>query len=587
MSKLLSVNVGLPREIEWQGRVVRTGIWKRPVPHRIFARRLNLDGDGQGDLQGHGGEHRAVMVYQTDAYRYWEKVLGRNDLEHGQFGENFTVEGLLDDEVCIGDRYRIGSAIFEVTQPRVTCYRLGIRMDNPQMPALLVSHRRPGFYFRVITEGEVGAGDEIQKVADGAGRMTVAEIDSLLYLPNRDPRRMAIAVGIPALSSGWKGSFEELLKADEKGIHNGDAGLTSATPSPPAWNGFRMLRVVAVHPETSEATSVVLESADGSTLPAALPGQYLVLRLYPDQASRPVVRSYSISGASDSGRYRISVKRDAGPGSKYIVDAVQTGDMLEISAPRGEFVLRPGTRPVVLLSAGIGVTPVLSMLHSLASSAARSPREVWWLHAARNAKEHVFAQEARQLLNSVSGSHSVIAYSKPDPTDRLGKDFDIDGRLDLASLQRLEVPADADFYLCGPAGFQKDITQSLISLCVPGNSIHQETFGPAGSIEPGVMKHEVKIPHPPAPMLGNGPIVSFTRSNLAVPWDNRFKNLLEFAEACDVPVRWACRSGVCHMCECGLLSGKLRYSPEPLDQPAVGNALICCSTPESEVDLDL
>jgi len=587
MTKLLSVNVGLPREVEWQGKVVRTGIWKRPVPHRIFARRLNLDGDGQGDLKGHGGEHRAVMVYQTGAYRYWEKVLSRNDFEYGQFGENFTVEGLLDDEVCIGDRYKIGSAVFEVTQPRVTCYRLAIRMDNPQMPALLVSHRRPGFYFRVITEGEVGAGDEIQKVADGPGRITVAEIDSLLYLPDHDPGRIAIAVGIPALSSGWRGSLEELLKADKRGVHNGNAGLTSAIPSPPSWNGFRMLRVATVHPETSEATSIVLESADGSPLPAALPGQYLVLRLYPDQGSRPVVRSYSISGASDSGRYRISVKRDAGPGSRYIVDATQTGNMIETSAPRGEFVLRSGNRPVVLLSAGIGVTPVLSILYSLASSGAKSPREVWWFHAARNAKEHVFAQEARQLLDSVSGSHSVIAYSKPDPTDRLGKDFNIEGHLDLASLQRLEVPTDADFYMCGPTGFQADMTQSLISLRVPRDSIHQEVFGAVSSIEPGVVKGEIKIPHLPVPNLGNGPIVSFTRSNLSVPWDNRFKSLLEFAEACDVPVRWACRSGVCHTCECGILSGKLHYSPEPLDQPAAGNALICCSTPESQIDLDL
>ena len=210
MPKLLSVNVGLPREIAWQGKVVRTAIWKRPVSGRVYARRLNLDGDGQADLKGHGGEHRAVMVYQLEAYRYWERELGRNDFEYGQFGENFTVEGLPDDEVCIGDRYRIGTAVFEVTQPRVTCYRLGIRMDNPQMAALLVSHKKPGFYCRVITEGEVGAGDEIQKIADGPGRISVAEIDSLLYSANHDLKRIAIAARIPALSPGWKDSFEDI-----------------------------------------------------------------------------------------------------------------------------------------------------------------------------------------------------------------------------------------------------------------------------------------------------------------------------------------------------------------------------------------
>ena len=560
---------------------------RAPVPHRVLARRLNLDGDGQGDLQGHGGEHRAVMVYQTDAYKYWERVLGRNDFEYGQFGENFTVEGLLDDEVCIGDRYKIGSAVFEVTQPRVTCYRLGIRMNNPQMPALLVSHRRPGFYLRVITEGEVGAGDDIQKVADGPGKISVAEVDSLLYLPNHNPSRIAVALDIPALSAGWKGSLEEILKADEKGVHNGNPGLTSSIPSPPAWNGFRKLRVKTVHRETSEVTSIVLESADDASLPAALPGQYLVLRLHPDNASPPLVRSYSISGDSTAGTYRISVKRDTGPGSRYVADATQTGEIFETSAPRGDFVLQSGTRAVVLLSAGIGATPVLSMLHALASAGSNSPRQVWWIHGTRNAKLHVFAEEARKLLKAIPGSRSVIAYSKPDPTDRLGEDFDIHGHLDSASLEKLGMPLDADFYLCGPTTFLKDMNRSLTSLGVQQAAIHQEIFGPADSIEPGVVKAEAKLPHPPIRSVGDGPLVSFTRSGLAVPWDNSFKSLLEFAEACDVPVRWSCRTGVCHMCESGLLSGKLHYSPEPLDQPATGNALICCSTPESQVDLDL
>jgi MOSC domain-containing protein YiiM len=216
MPKLLSVNVGLPREIEWQGKVVRTAIWKRPVSGRVLARRLNLDGDGQGDLNGHGGEQRAVMVYQLEAYRYWERELGRSDFEYGQFGENFTVEGLADDEVCIGDRYRIGSAIFEVTQPRVTCYRLGIRMNNPQMAALVVSHGRPGFYCRVITEGEVGAGDEIEKVAEGPERISVAEVDSLLYSANHDLKRIAIAARIPALSPGMEGLIRRVSSSRQK-----------------------------------------------------------------------------------------------------------------------------------------------------------------------------------------------------------------------------------------------------------------------------------------------------------------------------------------------------------------------------------
>ena len=183
MARLLSVNVGLPRDIEWKGRIVRTAIWKAPVRRRCRAGRLNLDGDGQGDLAGHGGEQRAVFVYQIESYRYWQEQLGRTDFVHGQFGENFTIEGLSDDTVCIGDRYQIGGALFEVTQPRVTCYRVGIRMNEPRMPALLTSSGRPGFYLRVLQEGEVGPGDEITKVGEGKERMTVAEINALSIRP--------------------------------------------------------------------------------------------------------------------------------------------------------------------------------------------------------------------------------------------------------------------------------------------------------------------------------------------------------------------------------------------------------------------
>jgi ferredoxin-NADP reductase len=416
--------------------------------------------------------------------------------------------------------------------------------------------------------------------------MSVAETDSLLYTPNHDLNRIAIAARIPALSPGWKGSFDDILQADKSGVHNGNPGLTPSISPLPAWNGFRWVRVTEVHRETDEVVSFVLADTEGSRLPPALPGQYLALRCLPDKNSLPVVRSYSISGAPDSGFYRISVKRGTGLGSQHLVDATQVGDKVEISAPRGEFVLRADGRPVVLLSAGIGITPVLSMLHALTSGSAKPSREVWWIHAARNAAEQVFAQEARQLLAAIPESHSAIAYSKPDPNDRPGKDFDIRGRWDLASLKKLAFPIEADCYVCGPPAFLKDMNLDLIALGAQQAAIHHEVFGAEDSIEPGVTKAEVKPPHPPVP-LGSGPAVSFTRSGLAVPWDTRLKSILELAEACDVPVRWSCRTGVCHTCETGILDGRVRYAPAPLDPPAVGNVLICCSTPESPIELDL
>src|SRR4051794_28842507 len=211
MARLLSLNVGLPRDVSWNGKTVRTAVWKNSVEGRRLVRKLNIDGDGQGDLAGHGGEQRAVFVYQIESYRYWERVLGRNDFIFGQFGENFTVEGLLDEEVCIGDQFRIGSAIFEVSQPRVTCYRVGIRMNEPRMPSLLVEHHRPGFYLRVLQEGEVAAGDAIVKTSDGPEHVTVAEMDSLLYLPGHSREKLQRALRIPALSKGWQKSFEAML----------------------------------------------------------------------------------------------------------------------------------------------------------------------------------------------------------------------------------------------------------------------------------------------------------------------------------------------------------------------------------------
>ena len=227
--RLLSVNVGMPKDVPWQGKTVFTGVFKNPVSTRCRVRRLNVDGDGQGDLAGHGGEQRAVFVYQIESYRYWENELGRSDFVYGQFGENFTVEGLSDDEVCIGDRYRIGTALFEVTQPRVTCYRVGIRMNDPRIPALLVSHRRPGFYFRVLEEGEVQAGDEIVKVASGDEQMTVAEVDALLYLPGHPRQQLLRALRIAALSPGWQASFRALV----------DGG---PVPAMPAWPSRARLR---------------------------------------------------------------------------------------------------------------------------------------------------------------------------------------------------------------------------------------------------------------------------------------------------------------------------------------------------------
>ena len=578
----MSVNVGMPKNVAWQGKNVYTGVFKDPVSGHRRVRKLNIEGDGQGDLAGHGGEQRAVFVYQLDSYRYWERELGRDDFVYGQFGENFTVEGLGDDEVCIGDRYRIGTATFEVTQPRVTCYRVGIRMNDPRIPALLVSHHRPGFYFRVLEEGDVQPGDEIVKLAAGPEQMPVAEADALLYLPGHGRQELLRALRIPALSPGWQASFQALLE-EEPG--SGNAGLAVTSP-PPAWPGFRPLTVTAITRETESVISIRLEDPEGAPLPAARPGQWLTLRVEPGKQQRSVLRNYSLSGPPDGGYYRITVKREHdGVASGYLHTRLAVGDQLDIAAPRGTFILDRTHAPALLISAGIGATPVLAMLQALAAE--HSDREIWWIHGARNQAEHPFAAEAQALLASLPNARSHVYYSRPGPHDLKGRDFDSPGRLTASVLAELDPPRDAEAYLCGPAPFMDEISAALAAMGIDASRIHTEPFGPAPALTPGIAATPARAPHPPAGQPGEGPTIQFARSGLAIPWSSDYGSLLELAEACDVPVRWSCRTGVCHTCETTLIAGELDYSPDPVEPPASGSALICCSQPHGDTVLDL
>jgi ferredoxin-NADP reductase/MOSC domain-containing protein YiiM len=566
---------------------VYTSVWKEAVQGRRLVRRLNIDGDAQGDLAGHGGEHRAVFVYQMDSYRYWERELKRGDFTFGQFGENFTVEGLADDEVCVGDRYRIGGALFEVTQPRVTCYRVGIRMDEPRMAALLIAHHRPGFYFRVLEEGEVGVGDEIVNVVEGPERLTVAAVDALLYLPDPAKEELERALRIPALSPGWQSSFQALLRqTTQAGSRTGNAGLASPEQMVTAAPGFQPLRVARIDRESPSVVSLVLEPVNSRPLTVPFPGQFVVLRLRPKADTPPVFRSYSLSNLPNPGRYRISIKEEPhGVASTYVSTQLRTGDALDVSEPRGAFTLRPGDLPVVLLSAGVGVTPVMAMLHALAAQA--SPRQVWWIFGARNRGDHPFAQEARDLLAKLANARSHVQYSRPDATDRLGLDFDAAGRLTVTVLEQLGVPRESDFYLCGPPAFLEDFTAGLGGWGVGRDRVHTEIFGSGKSVTPGLTKAPRPLPHVPEGSPGGGPRISFARAGLTVSWDSKFQSLLELAEACDVPVRWSCRTGVCHTCECGLISGSVKYDPDPLEPPAAGNLLICCSRPREDTVIDI
>jgi ferredoxin-NADP reductase len=439
----------------------------------------------------------------------------------------------------------------------------------------------------VLQEGEVGAGDDIVKITDGPGRISVADVDALLYLPGHSSEQLQRVLQIPALSRGWQSSFQTMLQQDLSSETTvGNPGLAYEEQAP-AWPGFRQMRVANIDKESDSVTSFILEPIDGQHLPVFQAGQFVVLRLLVDPGEPPVLRSYSLSDLPGADHFRISVKSELnGIGSSFLCNRTQEGDVLDVGAPRGTFTLRPSPSqsPAVLLSAGVGATPVISMLHTLAAE--RSQREIWWIYGARNRVDHPFAEESRSLLKQLSRGRGYIVYSRPAAIDQVGADFDAPGHIDTALLERIGVSQGSDFYLCGPSSFLQNMRDGLRNWGVLAGNVHTEIFGSLEAITPGMAQVD-HTPHLPQGPPGSGPPVSFARSGITAAWDPKFASLLELAEACDVPVRWSCRSGVCHTCMTGLIAGSITYNPEPLERPAPGNVLVCCSQPNAGVTLDL
>lgn len=217
MAKLLSVNVSQPVEVRHNGKLIRTSIFKQPVPGRVMLRTLNLDGDGQADRVSHGGVDKAVYAYSIEHYGYWARALGRDDFAYGQFGENFTVEGMVDDAVHIGDVFRVGGAVVEVSEPRVPCVKLALKMGLPDFPKRFLASERVGFYLRVRQEGDVGAGDVMERIEVGPEQMTVREILHLAYFDEANLASARRALRIPALGPAWRAGFEDVLRKTAPG----------------------------------------------------------------------------------------------------------------------------------------------------------------------------------------------------------------------------------------------------------------------------------------------------------------------------------------------------------------------------------
>lgn len=580
--KLKSVNVSMPKDIVHNGKTVTTGIFKEPVERRVMLRTLNLEGDGQADLWGHGGAFRAVYVYSFENYAYWARELARTDFTIGQFGENFTVEGMLENDIHVGDIFRVGGALVEVSQPRVPCYKLAIKMGIEGFQNRFMASGRMGFYFRVLEEGEVGAGDAIELVKRAPRALTVREVNDLLYFDKENLKGTNEALNIPALSHGWKGSFEERLAKSEVSAETKDR--------------YRACGVARIEPESETITSFTLVPEDGAALPRFLPGQFLTFELNIPGQPKPVLSTYSLSDAPNADSYRVSIKREpvpvsrpdltSGISSRYFHDQVGIGSILRVGAPRGKFHLDPDSeRAVVLLSAGVGLTPMISMMNAIVQSGTRRP--VWFIHGARNGREHAMGAHVRRMAEVNETVHAHIRYSQPDAGDIEGRDYDSPGRVDITLLKQVLPFDDYDFYLCGPTPFMKSLYCGLLSLDVSEQRIHYEFFGPAS-----ILKEDAK-PIVPAKVptaeteLVAGIQVTFARSGITAGWDPDCESILDLAERHGLTPDYSCRSGICHTCACALLEGEVEYLEDPLDPPDSGSVLICCSRPKTSLVIEV
>lgn len=583
MAKLLSVNVSLSKEVTYQGRPVRTAIFKEPVPGRVIVRRLNIDGDDQADRRVHGvGFEMAVYAYPVEHYAFWEQELDSDGFPYGQFGENLTVSGLSEDTVRVGDLFRVGEALLQVTQPRIPCYKLTMAMrQGPEFPARFQESGRLGFYFRVLEEGEIGAGDSIELMERDESSVTIEEFVSVYLHDSHDPVSLKRVLASRDLGESWRVYLEKMLKKAEPVL-----GTSS-------WEGFREFVVDRTEVESETITSFYLRPDDGEPLPAYLPGQFLTFRLSIPDHSSPVTRTYSLSDSPNHpDYYRVSIKRLGSPrdepalppglSSNHFHDHVRPASKLCVTAPRGKFYLDTQVdTPVVLLSGGVGLTPMIAMLNTIVESG--SNRAAWFIHGTHDSSEHAMGGHVRRMARENDNVDVHVSYSRPRPEDVKGRDYDSVGRVNTELLKSVLPPAVYDFYLCGPTPFMQSLYNGLLAWGVTEARIHYEFFGPAEALKEGGKRET-----PLATKDGKtGFEVSFAKSGVTLRWDPSFESILDFAEAQGLRPDYSCRTGVCHTCMTTLVKGEVEYVTDPLDVPDPGCVLICCSRPKTDVVVDI
>ena len=428
----------------------------------------------------------------------------------------------------------------------------------------------------------VGAGDSIELVRSDNDAVTIADFIRVYLYESHEPASLKRVLASRSLSEPWRQYLEKMLKKAEpvKGLQG--------------WEGFRPFHVERKVPESETITSFYLKPEDGEPLPTYMPGQFLTFRLNMTQHSTPLTRTYSLSDSPNHrDYYRVSIKRLPAPSeppgllpglsSNYFHDHVQPGTRLCVKAPRGKFYLDPSnTTPVVLLSGGVGLTPMISMLNAIVESGVK--RTVWFVHGMHDGNQHAMGAHIRQLARENRNVHIHVTYSQPRSGDSEGRDYDSRGHVSIELLKRVLPPAAYDFYLCGPPPFMKSLYNGLLQWGVAETRINYEFFGPVLALKEGAEASGDRVE---APESSEELKVSFMKAGMTAQWDSSIESILDLAEAQGLRPAFSCRAGICHTCSSKLIHGEVEYISEPLDMPDPGCVLICVSKPKTNLIVDI
>ncbi|WP_294392646.1 MOSC domain-containing protein [uncultured Sphingomonas sp.] len=561
-----ALSTALPREEIIYGKPVFTSIVRDPVVGPIH---FGPSGPDNNRTAVHI-EH--VLAFNSAHYDHWTRALGleRAAWPWAFWGENLTLEELDETRLCIGDIVRCGEAVFEVSGPRTPCFKLSWRLDQEvSFLKRLVASGLVGVYLRVKTPGMVKAGDPVSIEPAGRTTITVAQVARMIGDLHVDELPVAQEVlKVRELGDtsrqllGYKiNLLEDVLRTRQN-----------------RWQGWRAFRIAGLERQGHDAVAVTLVAADGKPIAPFRAGQHIAVQL---PTMPPVVRSWSLSEFEPyPNRYRITVKRQEGPGSRWLNDEAAVGDVVQVRAPAGRFVLdRSSFHRVVLVSAGVGMTPLLSMLRAHVLRGADAPA-VHWLHSTTDASATFHADEVDDLLAQARLAVRQVHFTRNVEDDHV-RTADRLGRISVAELEEILLTPFASpdgaisepgeyshFYVCGPRSFNDMVIGSLKALGVEQDQIFAEAFGvaPRGSAASGISSSQV----------------IFARSGIVADWDaSEDLTLLELAESVGVDVPFSCRFGRCGTCAVPVLTGSTRYDPVPDVPVDPGQCLTCCARPST------